>query len=392
MIIFQVKAMKENKDIPMGTDNVKAAAALRDRVIVRTSVIGIIANVFLVGFKAAVGLIANSIAVVLDAVNNLTDALSSVITIIGTKLAGRKPDKKHPLGHGRIEYLTATAVAALVLYAGITSMVESIKKIIDPVEADYSTVSLIIISAAVVVKLLLGLYVKKQGRKVNSASLVASGSDALFDAIISASVLASAAIYLIWGLSLEAYVGALISIFIIKSGFGMLTETLSEILGRRVDREYLSEIRHTICEDEAVSGAYDLILHSYGPEKYYGSVHVEIPDTMTADEIDLMERRIAGRVYEKHGVILAGIGIYSVNTKNDRVAAVRTDVTHRIAAHDGVLQIHGFYLDDERKIINADVILDFALADRDAEFRAICDEIRAAYPGYTVNLVMDIDA
>ena len=384
--------MKDTNNPVPGEDNIKAAAARRDRVIVRTSVIGIIANLFLSGFKAAVGLVANSIAVVLDAVNNLTDALSSVITIIGTKLAGRKPDKKHPLGHGRIEYLAATAVSALVLYAGIASMVESVKKIIDPVKPDYSTVSLIIISAAVVVKLLLGTYVKDQGKKVRSPSLVASGADALFDAVISASVLVSAAVYLIWGLSLEAYVGALISVFIIKSGFGMLTDTLSEILGRRVDREYLSEIRETICEDEAVSGAYDLILHSYGPEKYFGSVHVEIPDTMTADEIDLMERRIAGRVYEKHGVILAGIGIYSVSTKNDRAAEVRSDVTHRIAAHDGVLQIHGFYYDEEKKIINADVILDFELSDREGEFRRICEEIREAYPDYTVNLVMDIDA
>lgn len=381
----------EEKTTSAGGESIQESLALRDRVIVRTSIIGIIANVFLAGFKAAVGLIANSIAVVLDAVNNLSDALSSVITIIGTKLAGRKPDKKHPLGHGRIEYLSATAVSALVLYAGITSLIESIKKIINPEKADYSWVSMVIIASAVVVKLLLGTYVKRQGKKVNSASLVASGSDALFDAIISLSVLASAAIYLIWGISLEAYVGALISLFIIKSGFGMLTETLSEILGKRVDREYLSDIRHTICEDNAVSGAYDLILHSYGPEKYFGSVHVEIPDTMTASEIDLMERRIAARVYEKHGVILTGIGIYSVNTTDDRAAKIRSEVTHLIAAHEGVLQIHGFYLDDENKVINADVILDFALEDREGVFRGICEELREAYPGYTVNLAMDID-
>ncbi len=373
------------------TDNIKEAAARRDRVIVRTSVIGIIANVFLAGFKAAVGLIANSIAVVLDAVNNLSDALSSVITIIGTKLASRKPDKKHPLGHGRIEYISATAVAALVLYAGVTSLVESIKKIIEPTTPDYSAVTLIVIGSAVVVKLLLGQYVKRQGKKCNSASLTASGADALFDAVISLSVLASAVVYLIWGVKLEAYVGVLISAFIIKSGVGMLGETLSEILGKRVDREYLSGIRSTICEDPAVSGAYDLILHSYGPEKYFGSVHVEIPDYMTADEIDLMERRIASAVYKKHGVIMTGIGIYSVNTKNDRAAAVRSDVTRIIAEHDGVLQIHGFYLDEDNKHINADVILDFALPDRDATFAAICRDLEKAYPDYKFNLVMDID-
>ena len=151
--------------------------ANRDQVIIRTSIIGIIANVFLAGFKAAVGLVSNSIAVILDAVNNLSDALSSVITIVGTKLAGKKPDKKHPLGYGRIEYLSAMIVAAIVLYAGITSFVESVKKIIHPEEPDYSVVSLVIIGAAVVVKLLLGSYVKKKGKEVNSGSLIASGSD-----------------------------------------------------------------------------------------------------------------------------------------------------------------------------------------------------------------------
>ncbi|MBQ7161075.1 MAG: cation transporter [Clostridia bacterium] len=372
-------------------NDIKVKAETRDRMIVRTSVIGILANILLAGFKAAVGLIANSIAVVLDAVNNLSDALSSVITIIGTKLASRKPDKKHPLGHGRIEYVSAVAVAALVLYAGTASLVESVKKIIFPEKADYSAATLIVVGSAVVVKLLLGHYVKRQGKKVNSAALEASGADALFDAIISLSVLASAAVYLIWGVALEAYVGVLISAFIIKSGVGMIAGPLSDILGRRVDREYLSEIRQTVGEDPAVGGVYDLILHSYGPGKYFGSVHVEVPDTMTADEIDLMERRIAGNVYKKHGVILAGIGIYSVNTKDDHAAEVRSDVTHRIAAHDGVLQIHGFYYDEERKLINADVILDFELPDRDAEFAAICEELHAAYPEYTVGLTMDVD-
>ena len=364
----------------------------RDQVIVRTSVIGIIANVFLAGFKAVVGLVSHSIAVTLDAVNNLSDALSSVITIVGTKLAGRKPDKKHPLGYGRIEYLSAMIVAAIVLYAGITSLVESVKKIIHPEAADYSAVSLIIIASAVVVKLLLGRYVKAQGEKVNSGSLIASGSDALFDAILSASVLLSAVIFMLTGLSLEAYVGVVISCFIIKSGIEMLCETLDDILGSRVDRELITEIRKTVCEDEAVSGAYDLILHAYGPEKYYGSVHVEVPDTMTADEIDMMERRIAENVYQKHGVAMTGIGIYSVNSKNDKIKEMRANIRHIISGREGVLQTHGFYVDLEQKIISMDVILDFALDDREKTFAAIREDIQKAYPDYSLRIAMDIDA
>ncbi len=374
------------------TESLETLQDNRNQVIIRTSIIGIAANIFLAAFKAAVGLISNSIAVVLDAVNNLSDALSSVITIIGTKLASRKPDKKHPLGHGRIEYLSAMIVAAIVLYAGLTSLIESVKKIIHPETPNYSIVSLIIIASAVIVKLLLGNYVKKKGEEVKSASLIASGSDALFDAILSASVLVSAVIFMIWHVSLEAYVGVLISCFIIKSGVEMLSETLDDILGTRVERELVSAIRKTICEDEAVHGAYDLILHAYGPEKYFGSAHVEVPDTMTAEEIDLMERRIAKNVYLKHGVAMTGIGIYTMNTTNDEIKEMRTNITRLIMAHEGVLQVHGFYADTEKKIISLDVILDFELDDRQGTFEQIKNEVQQAYPDYDIRMALDIDA
>ena len=187
----------------------------RSRLIVRTSVTGIVTNVLLAGVKAAVGLLAHSIAVVLDAVNNLSDALSSVVTILGAKLAGKRPDKKHPLGYGRIEYLSAMIVSALVLYAGITSLVESVKKIISPEESDYSVLSLVLIGVAVAVKIVLGRYVTAQGKKAESASLIASGKDALFDAVLSSSVLVCAVIRLTTGLALEPYVGIVISGFII---------------------------------------------------------------------------------------------------------------------------------------------------------------------------------
>ena len=362
----------------------------RNAVIVRTSFIGIAANLLLAGFKAVVGWISGSIAIVMDAVYNLSDALSSVITIIGTKLAKRKPDRKHPLGHGRYEYIAAEVISVIVLYAGITSLVESVKKIIHPETPDYSAASLIIVGSAVVVKILLGTFVKKQGEKVNSDSLVDSGKDALLDSIISASTLVAAVIFLVSHWSLEAYLGAVISLYIIKSGIDMLRETMSRILGERVDSELSKAIKETISGVPGVNGAYDLILHSYGPDRWQGSVHIEVPDTWTAEEIDGVEREIQEKVYAEHGVILTGIGIYAMNTKNGKAAEVRSKITETVMSEEGVLQIHGFNLNEEEKVIRFDVVIAFA-DDRQETYRRICENVQKLYPDYRVIIVMDSD-
>lgn len=364
----------------------------RDKIIVRTSVIGILANVFLAGFKAAVGAISGSIAVILDAVNNLSDALSSVITIIGTKLAGKKPDKKHPYGYGRIEYISAVLIAVIVLYAGVTSLVESVKKILHPELPDYSAVALVIIAVAVLVKIFLGRYVKGVGEKVNSDSLIASGKDAMLDSVISASTLVAAAVYLLWHVSLEAWLGAVISLVIIKSGLEMLSGSLSDILGERTESGVARGVKATINGFDEVHGAYDLILHSYGPDRLIGSVHIEVNDTMTVDRLDQLERDITQKVLAEHGVILTGISVYSMNTKNDEAARIQADVRRTVMARDHVLQMHGFYLDEAAKEIRFDVIVDFAAPDRVAVYRQIVSEIEAKYPDYCVAVSLDVDA
>ena len=363
----------------------------REKAIVKTSIIGILTNVFLVGFKAIVGLLSNSIAIILDAVNNLSDALSSVITIIGAKLGAKLPDKKHPLGYGRIEYLSSMIVAAIVLYAGITSMVESVKAIISPEKAEYSAISLIIISVAIVVKLILGQYVKRQGKKHNSGALTASGSDALFDAILSASVLASAIIYLIWGISLEAYVGVIISVFIIKAGVEMMIETVNDILGKRSDKEETDRIKKLICEEPEVRGAYDLIMFNFGPSKNYASVHIELSDTMTVDKVDELTRRIQAKIYLNTGVILTGVGVYSYNTSDNETAKIRNAVQKIVLEHDWALQLHGFYADTENKTIRFDVVVSFDI-DRAEALDILTKEVSSQFPGYSLQIVPDIDA
>ena len=362
----------------------------RDRIIVRTSVIGIATNVLLAAFKAAVGLASHSIAVVLDAVNNLSDALSSIITIVGTKLSGKLPDKKHPLGYGRIEYLSAMIVAGIVLYAGITSLVESVKKIIRPETPEYGTVSLVIITVAVVVKIVLGKYVKAQGKKVNSGALAASGSDAMFDAVLSFSVLLSAIVFLVFKISLEAYVGAVISCFIVKAGLEMMSETVNEILGQRPDRETTAKIKRLLAEEPGVRGAYDLILYNYGPDKNLASVHLELPDTMTVEEVDRLTRRLERRVYGETGVILVGVGVYSCNTGDNEAARISEDVRNRVLSHEWAVQVHGFHVDVPAKEMRFDVVMSFDIRPKEG-VEILRREIGQAYPDYAVLIIPDVD-
>ena len=363
----------------------------RNKTIIRTSVLGIAANVFLAAFKAVVGLTANSIAIVMDAVNNLSDAASSVITIIGTKLAGKEPDKKHPFGYGRIEYLSAMVISLLVLYAGVTAFVESVKKIIHPDTPEYGAAALIIVAAAVVVKLLLGRYVKRVGEKVNSDSLINSGADATMDAVISAATLVAAAIYLLFHVSLEAWLGAIIAAVIIKSGIGMLAETLSKILGERADAQLARDIKKTITGHPEINGAYDLVLHNYGPDSYNGSVHIEVPDTLSADDLDKLIRKVMMEVYRQHNVILTAVGVYSINTRDPEAAAARQTVAEIVAGNPDVLQMHGFYLDRAEKTLRFDIVVSFDAADRKQVYREVCEKVQQAFPDYTLQVAMDMD-
>lgn len=363
----------------------------RDRKIIRTSIIGILANIFLVAFKAFIGLTSNSIAIVMDAVNNLSDAASSVITIIGTKLARREADRKHPFGYGRIEYLSAMVISVLVLYAGITAFIESVKKIITPETPDYTPVALIIVAAGVIVKIALGLYVKSVGKKVNSDSLINSGQDATLDSIISASTLVAAAVYIIFHISLEAWLGAVIAVVIIKSGIEMLRDTLSKILGERADAELAREIKRTVNSFPEVLGSYDLVLHNYGPDAFHGSVHIEVPDTFTADELDRLTRKLTAAVYEKTGVILTAVGVYSSNTKDALAVKTRKRVSEIALSHEHVMQMHGFYIDSEEKSIRFDIIVSFDAKDRREVCRQVTADIQKAFPDYRLEIVLDTD-
>ena len=307
----------------------------REKTIVRTSVIGIIANVFLAGFKAVIGLMTNSIAIVL--------------------------------------------------------VVESVKQIIHPETPYYNAVSLIIVAGAVAVKILLGRYVKGVGKKVNSDSLVNSGEDATLDSVISASTLVAAGIFLIFHVSLEAWLGAVISLVIIKSGVEMLRDTISQILGERNDAELVKEIYKTVTGFPDVQGAYDLVLNNYGPDTWNGSVHIEVPDTYSADKLDQLIREITMKVLAEHHVILTAIGVYSVNTKDENIMEAHRKVQEIVLTHEHVKQMHGFYLLEEQKAMRFDVVISFDAKDRKAVCREVTENVQKEFPDYELQVTMDTD-
>lgn len=363
----------------------------REKNIIKTSIIGILVNIVLAIFKAVVGLLSHSIAITLDAINNLSDALSSLITIVGTKLSMMRPNKKHPLGYGRIEYLTAAIIACLVLYAGITSLIESIKTIINPGKPHYSLVTLFIVFVGVITKIILGEYTKKQGKRLHSDSLINSGEDARFDAIISSATLLAAILFIFTSFSIEAYLAAVISIFIIKSGIDMLKNTLSDLLGERIDPSLSKKIKEIVNQEEGVQGSYDLLLHAYGPDRYQGSIHVEVEDTMSINEFDTLSRNITNRVIDETGVILTGIGLYSINTKDPLILDAKEKLKKVISEHEGILGFHGFYLNKEERFIQVDLIFSFDVEDCDHLVKIVEDEMKNYYPDYTFNIQIDLD-
>lgn len=374
-----------------GLSDVRYRAEFRDKKIIQTSIVGIVANVFLAAFKAVIGIMTNSIAIVLDAVNNASDVASSVVTIIGAKLSKKESDKAHPFGHGRVEYLSAMVIAVIILYAGVTSAVESVKKIISPDVPEYSTVSLIIVAVAVVVKIILGRYVKMVGILVKSESLINSGTDASMDAVISASTLVAAVLYLNFKISVEAYLGVVISIFIIKAGVDMLRETLSHILGESPDSDLAQKINETVMEFSEVTGTYDLVLHDYGPDVYQGSLHIEVPDIYTADEIDRLSRKIATEVYAKHNVVLTAIGIYSLNSNDKLAIKIKNTIEELVLMNPYILQIHGFYFNREEASVRFDLVVSFDAKDRKQVFDKVVSKIQQHYPEYKIEAVMDTE-
>ena len=362
----------------------------RNRQIIRVSIVGILANVLLAAFKALVGLLSGAIAIVMDAVNNLSDALSSVITIVGTKLSARPRDQKHPFGHGRVEYLSAIVISLIVFAAGVTSLVESVKKIIHPTTPSYTTLTLVVIIVAIAVKLVLGLFVKRQGKALRSDALIASGADALFDAIVTLATLVSAAIMLIWDVNLDGIFGTVISLVIIKAGIEMLSSPLGELLGARIPPELTHQIKEKALSFDGVYGAYDIIINSYGPNTLIGSLHVSVDERMTARELHLLTRNMSAAFFQDFGIIMT-IGIYAVYTGDSPMARLQNEVMQYAAKLPNVAQVHAFYYYADRNLITIDIVPDDSIKDSDAFADTMNRDLHNHFPDHQFNIVVDFN-
>lgn len=357
----------------------------------RVSLVGIAANLILSAFKIVVGIFSNSIAIIIDAVNNLSDIMSSVVTIIGAHFAGKEPDKEHPMGHGRSEYLSTVIIAVLIIYIGLTALVESIRKIIVPEAVNYQVTTIIVVSAAIVIKVLLGLYVRARGKKLQSGSLIGSGIDALYDAIISAATLVAIIIFYTTGWSIEAYLAACISLFILHSGIKLLRSAFSTILGQRPDANLSRKIKESIAEFPEVEGAYDLVVHDYGAGSTIASVNIEVDRHLKASQVDHLSRDIQKAIFKKYKVMISSVGIYAIDLDNPDVKKLWHTTKTIADKYEHIIQLHGFHADLNEKKIHFDVVVDFALEDRRAYFAKFSRELKEAIPDYELIITQDVD-
>ena len=361
----------------------------RDKQIIKVSLYWILTNIALVVFKSIVWFLANSIAIVLDAVNNLSDVISSLVTIIWIKLSSKKPDKEHPYWHWRIEYFAAVIIAVIILIAWIAALKESIEKIIHPAETHYTIITLVVVTVAIFVKIILWRYFKKQWKKLNSWSLVASWIDALNDSLISLSTLIGALISIFFNIWLEGYLWIIISIFIIKAGIEILKDTIKEIIWTRADPELVTKLKSKILSYEWVLWVYDIMLHNYWPNKIIWTAHIQVNDDMTAKEIHRLTRNIQIGIYNELWMVIT-IWIYATNNEWE-FGEIQNELSQIIKNYENIIQMHGFYVDDMSNNISFDLIFDFKEEHPEKIVKKIKKEIKSKFPKYTYNVIIDTD-
>lgn len=360
----------------------------REGTVVAVSGLNILVNLIFAAIKVVIGLAVSSIAIVSEGVNNATDSATSLITIVGTKLSAKHPTEKHPFGFGRIEYLTSLLISVLILFTGAELMESSVKLIITPQEMSISYVTMAIIAVSALVKLALGLFTIKEGKRVDSSSLVALGTECRSDSVVSVITLVTALVFLVFHVSLDAYAGIIMSLIVLKAGFEVLKETLSDILGQAGEKELAQELYRIIRAEPLVLNAADMMLHNYGPDAYSGSVNVEIDHSKTVGEVYAALHELQLRImHEKH--ITMVFGIYAVDKDHTQIRQLREQVAAFVRQQEHVTSYHALYIHPNGKDIYVDLVVDYALTDWEVlrkEFTAYMAEL---YPDKHLELVIE---
>ncbi len=334
----------------------------REGVITAVSALGIAVNLLIAAAKVVLGLFASSIAIVSEGVNNASDAMTSVLTLVGSRLAGKHPDAKHPFGYGRVEYLTSLVIAGLILFTGIEMLISSVRLIFEPSELNVSVPALAVVAVSAVIKFLLGVFTVSAGKRSGSGALVGVGLDCRNDSFISVVTILSAVIFIVSGVSVDAYVGALMSLLVVKAGFDVLRDTVSELLGRPGDAELAAKLYREIRSTPGILGAVDMMLHNYGPDAYSGSVNVEIDHEKTVGEVYDFLHALQLRIMREYNVTLV-FGVYAVDGDHEEVRVIRQRIAEFVRAHEHVKSFHAVYLDPASPRLYCDLIVDYELHD-----------------------------
>lgn len=355
-----------------------------------TGIVGIILNFLLFSGKLFAGIITSSISIIADAINNLSDTGSSVITMVGFKLAGRPADSEHPFGHGRIEYIASLFVSVLILFMGFELEKGSIEKIINPEDISFNVISLVILGLSLLVKLYIFLYNRKIGCLISSSTMKATALDSLSDCISTGAVIAGLIVFLVWGINIDGYVGVLVGLFIFKTGIESIKESITPLLGEKADEELINDIKETAISFENVIGVHDLIIHNYGVGQNMISFHAEVPAEMEFMEAHEMIDIVENEMKKKYGCVT--IHMDPVLKDNEQTIMYKKLVNDVISAINENLSIHDFRMTDGNvnKNLIFDVEVPFGIKESDEEIRNRIVEGIKAYDS-NLNVVISVD-
>ena len=374
-----------------GVANIRRMVNSRDRqeMITRVSVIGIVTNVALVVVKLVVGLASSSVSVVNDALNNAADCMSAVVTMVFYTLGRRRPTRKHPLGYGRMEYLSALIVSMLVVLTGLQCLRSSFETILDPVPVTMTGLGYVLIALSIMAKIFLSRLNTVQGRRIDSDALVATGRDALSDVLVTSLTLLSALFSPVTSIPVDGIAGVAVSLFILYSGISTIYDTTSSIMGERADEATVEKIRSIVAKHPPLAGGYDIILHNYGPERTLGTCNVEVPIDAHAEDIFDAMTDATKDIMAETGIYFT-FGLYAVNNYRSDVKEMMDKVLATMKATSShVISLHAFHVHFDTHTVHFDVVVDFKVRNYLELTKRLDTALRLVFPDYTFEFTID---